>query len=90
LIGTKTRFTLSQNVPKKYEEVLKKEVRLKAIHAGLECGMFLLLNSSLSVSSIGPTIKNVHTAEERVEVESVQVIWEVVKKIIGSMGRVIK
>jgi dipeptidase D len=69
-----------------YEEVLGKEVKLEAIHAGLECGMFLKLNPKLSVSSIGPTIRNVHTTEEYVGVESVSIIWEVVKKIISSMG----
>jgi len=72
-------------VKEKYEEVLGKEVELKAIHAGLECGMFLKLNPNLSVSSIGPTIKNVYTTEEYVEVESVLIIWEIVKKIISSI-----
>ncbi len=75
-------------VKENYEEVLGKEVKLEALHAGLECGMFLKLNPKLSVSSIGPTIKNVHTTEEYVEVESVAIIWEVVKKIIGSMENI--
>ena len=73
-------------VKENYEEVLGKEVELKALHAGLECGMFLKLNPNLSVSSIDPTIKNVHTTEEYVEIESVQVIWKVLKAIIDSMG----
>jgi len=72
-------------VKSNYEEVIGKEVKLEALHAGLECGMFLKLNPNLSVSSIGPTIKNVHSTEEYVEVESVAIIWEVVKKIISSM-----
>ncbi len=59
---------------------------METIHAGLGCGMFLKLNPNLSVSSIGPTIRNVHTIEEYVEVEGVQIIWEVVKAIIDSMG----
>ncbi len=75
-------------VKENYEEVLGKEVKLEALHAGLECGMFLKLNPNLSVSSIGPTIKNVHTTEEYVEVESVKIIWEVVKKIIRSMDKI--
>jgi len=74
-------------VKSNYEEVTGKEVELKALHAGLECGMFLKLNPKLSVSSIGPTIKNVHTTKEYVEVESVAIVWEVVKKIIGAMGK---
>ena len=72
-------------VKSNYEEVLGKEVELKAIHAGLECGFFLKINPKLQVTSIGPTIKNAHSTQEYVEIESVQKIWEVVKKIILSM-----
>ena len=68
-----------------YEEVLGKAITTKAIHAGLECGLFLKLNPKLKVTSIGPTIKNAHSTSEYVEVESVNIVWEVVKKIISSM-----
>ena len=68
-----------------YEKVLEEEVKMKAIHAGLECGLFMKTNPNLNVSSIGPTIRNAHSTEEYVEIESVKVIWEVVKRIIASM-----
>jgi len=70
-----------------YEEVLGKEVELKAIHAGLECGFFLKINPKLQVTSIGPTIKNAHSTQEYVEIESVQKIWKVVKGVISSMDK---
>jgi len=73
-------------VKKTYEDVLKKEVSLKAIHGGLECGMFLRLDPELQIVSIGPEIKDVHTPEERVYIESVGVLWEVIKGIIENMG----
>ena len=72
-------------VQSNYEEVLGKEIELKAIHAGLECGFFLKIDPKLQVSSIGPNIKNAHSTQEYVEIESVKIIWEVVKKIILSM-----
>ncbi len=68
-----------------YEEVLEEEIKMKAIHAGLECGLFMKTNPNLNVSSIGPTIRNAHSTEEYVDVESVKEIWEVVKKVITSM-----
>lgn len=72
-------------IKRNYEEVLEKEVELKAIHAGLECGLFMKMNPKLNVFSIGPTIRNVHSTEEYVEIESVKIVWKVVKKIIKSM-----
>jgi len=74
-------------VKSNYEEVLGKEVELKAIHAGLECGFFLKINPKLQVTSIGPTIKNAHSTQEYVEIESVQKIWKVVKGVIRSMDK---
>ncbi|MHA1827605.1 MAG: M20/M25/M40 family metallo-hydrolase, partial [Candidatus Heimdallarchaeaceae archaeon] len=74
-------------IKENYENVLGRDVELKAIHAGLECGLFLKLKPELEVSSIGPTIKNVHSPREYVEVKSVEILWEVLKKIIESMNQ---
>ncbi|MHA1224072.1 MAG: beta-Ala-His dipeptidase [Candidatus Heimdallarchaeaceae archaeon] len=73
-------------IKENYENVLGRDVELKAIHAGLECGLFLKLKPELEVSSIGPTIKNVHSPREYVEVKSVEILWEVLKKVIESMN----
>ncbi len=72
-------------VKEKYEEVYGKEIKLRAIHAGLECGLFMGLDSELQISSIGPTIKNVHSPDESVDIESVKTIWEIVKLIVNNM-----
>ena len=73
-------------VKSSYEEILKKEVSLKAIHAGLECGLLLRLDPELQVVSIGPEIKDVHTPNELVYIKSVETVWNVVRKIIENMG----
>lgn len=69
-----------------FEEVLGKPVELEAIHGGLECGLFVALDPDMQVSSIGPNIKNAHSPDEHVEITSVKIIYEVVKKVISNMG----
>ncbi|NHJ47840.1 MAG: aminoacyl-histidine dipeptidase [Asgard group archaeon] len=71
---------------KVYEEVLGEEVDLLAIHGGLECGLFVALDSELQVSSIGPNIKNAHSPDEYIEISSAEIIYNVVKKVIENMG----
>ena len=73
-------------VHKLYKEELKQEVKLQAIHAGLECGLFSALDPELQIASIGPNIKNAHSPDEYVEIESVEIIWKIVRKIIENMN----
>ncbi len=58
-----------------YEELFKKEPEVKAIHAGLECGLFVQKYPDLDMISFGPTIKGAHTPEERLHIESVEKFW---------------
>ncbi len=51
------------------------EAEVKAIHAGLECGLFLQKYPDLDMISFGPTIKGAHTPEERIEVDTVDKFW---------------
>ncbi|MFC0875736.1 aminoacyl-histidine dipeptidase [Saccharicrinis sp. FJH2] len=58
---------------------------VKAIHAGLECGLFLEKYPYLDMVSFGPTIKGAHSPDERIHIESVNKFWlyltEILKKI---------
>jgi dipeptidase D len=74
-----------QIVKKAYEDVLNQEVELRAIHAGLECGLFLSLEPELQVTSIGPDIRNAHSPDEYVVIKSVELLWQVIKEIIRNM-----
>jgi dipeptidase D len=69
-----------------YEEILGKPVGLEAIHGGLECGLFVALNPKLQVSSIGANIKNAHSPDEYVEIASVKILYDVIKKVIENMS----
>ncbi|TCO07289.1 aminoacyl-histidine dipeptidase [Natronoflexus pectinivorans] len=59
-----------------YKMLFKTEPQVKAIHAGLECGLFLQKYPGLDMISIGPTIKSAHSPDERLHIETVQKFWD--------------
>lgn len=58
-----------------YRRLFNKEPLVLAIHAGLECGLFLDKYPSLDMISFGPTLRDVHTPNERMHIPSVEVFW---------------
>jgi len=58
-----------------YQELFREEADVKAIHAGLECGLFLQKYPELDMISFGPTIKGAHTPEERLKIDTVEKFW---------------
>ena len=68
-----------------YQEVYG-EVEEKAIHAGLECGLFKMVNPELQIVSLGPDIKNAHSPDERVNIATVNQIYTMIKKIMNRIG----
>ncbi|MBN2613093.1 MAG: aminoacyl-histidine dipeptidase [Bacteroidales bacterium] len=59
-----------------YKSLFGVEPKVKAIHAGLECGLFLEKYPHLDMISFGPTIRNAHSPDERVDIASVQKFWD--------------
>ncbi|MFC2098082.1 cytosol nonspecific dipeptidase, partial [Bacteroidota bacterium] len=49
---------------------------VRSIHAGLECGLFLEKYPNLDMISFGPTLKGVHTPDERLDIKSTQKFWD--------------
>ena len=49
--------------------------KVKAIHAGLECGLFLEKYPSLDMVSFGPTLRGVHSPDERMLIPTVDKFW---------------
>lgn len=58
-----------------YERLFHKEPKILAIHAGLECGLFSEKYPHLDMISVGPTLRGVHSPEERLLIPSVQMVW---------------
>lgn len=58
-----------------YVKLFNENAKVKAVHAGLECGLFLEKYPHLEMISIGPTLRRVHSPEEKLEIESVNKCW---------------
>ena len=54
-----------------YEKLFGKVPEVKAIHAGLECGIIGAKYPKLDMISIGPTMRFPHSPDEKVEIASV-------------------
>ncbi len=58
-----------------YRRLFGVEAQVKAIHAGLECGLFLDKYPALDMISFGPTLRGVHSPDERMHIPSVDKFW---------------
>ncbi|MDR2292614.1 MAG: M20/M25/M40 family metallo-hydrolase, partial [Prevotellaceae bacterium] len=61
---------------KTYKELYQKTPEIKAIHAGLECGIFGGIYPQWDMISFGPTIRHPHSPAEKVNIESVDKFWK--------------
>ncbi|OOF48505.1 aminoacyl-histidine dipeptidase [Rodentibacter trehalosifermentans] len=99
LAGAKTEFSAPYpgwkpvndsailNLTKKhYAEVLGKEPEIKVIHAGLECGLLKEHYPHIDMVSLGPTIRNAHSPDEKVQISAVQTYWEVLVSVLGGIS----
>jgi dipeptidase D len=59
-----------------YRNKFNKEPEVKAIHAGLECGLFSEKYPDLDMVSYGPTLRGVHSPDEKLKISTVQEVWE--------------
>lgn len=58
-----------------YKRLFGVDAKVKAIHAGLECGLFLEKYPSLDMVSFGPTLRGVHSPDERMLIPTVEKFW---------------
>lgn len=63
---------LLQIAGQSYESLFNAAPKVRAIHAGLECGLFLEKYPYLDMVSIGPAMRGVHSPEEQLSIPSTQ------------------
>jgi dipeptidase D len=68
-----------------YQDLYGQQAVLEAVHAGLECGVIDASYPGLDMISIGPTLVDVHTPDERLEITSVK---KVVDLLVETLERV--
>lgn len=67
-------------------KIYKNSPNIKTIHCGLECGILNLSLPDVDMISYGPTILDVHTVDEKADIESVERIWEFTKELVREIG----
>lgn len=71
-----------------YIKLFETDPEVKAIHAGLECGLFLEKYPKLDMVSFGPTIKGAHSPDERLHIESVNKFWLLLIEVLKHVPKV--
>lgn len=68
-----------------YRRLFHTEPKIRAIHAGLECGLFLEKYPDLEMVSFGPTLRGVHSPDERIEIATVPKFWSLLCETLRSL-----
>lgn len=68
-----------------YKRLFNKEAKIMAIHAGLECGLFLEKYPNLDMISFGPTLREVHSPNERIQISTVGLWWSHLLDLLKSI-----
>lgn len=70
-----------------YRELFGKELKIEAIHAGLECGLFSEAMPGLDAIAVGPTLYDVHTPDEHVPLDSFERFYELLKDVLARLAK---
>ena len=81
----RTNSELQSIVKYTYHKLFQKDPIIKGIHAGLECGLFAERYPNLDMVSMGPTLRDVHTPDERLLIPTVQMVWDHLLLTLKSM-----
>lgn len=65
-----------------YKEMFGSEPKIEIIHAGLECGLIGEKYPGMDMISFGPTLKDVHSPAERVQISTVNKCWNFLLEVL--------
>ncbi len=68
-----------------YDDLLGYESQIKVIHAGLECGLLKKTYPNVDMVSIGPTIRNAHSPDEKVHIPAVKIYWDLLIELLKNI-----
>lgn len=69
-----------------FESLFHHKPKVEALHAGLECGLFLEKKPNLDMVSFGPTLKDIHSPNEKANIKSVGEFWQLLTEIIRRLA----
>ena len=68
-----------------YKRLFGKEPIVRSIHAGLECGLFLEKYPNMDMVSFGPTLRGVHSPDEKINIKTVEMWWSLLVDILQNL-----
>lgn len=69
-----------------YEKLFGSKPKVEALHAGLECGLFLEKMPDLDMVSFGPTLKDIHSPGEKANIKSVEEFYRLLAEILKRLA----
>lgn len=69
-----------------YRDLFGEELKIEAIHAGLECGLFASKLPGLDAIAVGPSVKDCHTPEESLELSSLARLWTLIVAVLDRLS----
>jgi dipeptidase D len=75
-----------KNAKATYKALYGKEPEVKAIHAGLECGIIGERYPGMDMISFGPTLEGVHSPDERIHIDTVPKFWDFLLGILKAVN----
>lgn len=76
---------LAQKLSASYKKLFNKEAKIRAIHAGLECGLFSEKYPDMDMVSFGPTMRGVHSPDERLHIKDTEKFYMLLIDVLESM-----
>jgi dipeptidase D len=71
-----------------FKHLFNEEGQALAIHAGLECGLISEKYPAMDMVSYGPTMRGVHSPDERMEIVTVERFWDLTLEILKNIPKV--
>ena len=68
-----------------YKRLFGREPVVRAIHAGLECGLFTEKFPDMDMIAFGPTLQGVHAPGERLDLASLDRFWAVLQDVLKNL-----
>jgi dipeptidase D len=68
-----------------YERLFGHKPIVRAIHAGLECGLFSEKYPDMDMVSFGPTLRGVHSPDERLLIPTVKMVWDHLQEVLKNI-----
>jgi dipeptidase D len=82
-----TSSNIMKNVRDTYHQLFDKVPEIMVIHAGLECGLFKTAYPHWDMVSFGPTIKFPHSPDEKVNIATVGLYWQLLVEVLKNIPK---